>query len=251
VAAMSFNIRLGTVDDGPNHWNLRRQMVVDLIARRGTDVVGLQEAVGFQVEQILGALDGYDGVLAGEHCTILYRRDRFLGADSGTFWFSNTPEVPRSMHWGNRHARICTWVRLIERKTGRGLYVYNVHLDHQSQEARLKSTRLLARRMAQRAYKAPVVVMGDFNMPVDNPGMQFLVAEGSPVRLTDSWRKAHPDKPETRTFNGFKGLTDGVRIDFILVDPETAVMAADIDRTNEDGRYPSDHYPITATLKPW
>ncbi len=260
VKVMSFNIRYGTANDGPNHWDLRRQMAIDLIARQGADVVGLQEAEDFQIDQILGALNSYgavtagrrDGALASEHCTILYRRDRFIVAEAGTFWFSDRPEAPGSRGWGARHPRICTWVRLIERKTGRGLYVYNVHLDNRSQESRLKSAELLAARIAERNSKTtPVVAMGDFNMPHDNPGMQRFLEKGALAELTDTWRNVHPDKPETRTYHGFRGGTDGHRIDFILVDRGTKVLGADIDRYNEDGRYPSDHYPITATLKPW
>jgi len=260
---MTFNICYGTANDGEDHWDYRKEMVFDLIAGHGADVVGLQEALDFQVSEIRRAVQGYgvvtagrdDGLQAGEHCTILYRRDRFRAADSGTFWFSNSPWVPGSMHWGNRIPRICTWVRLVERETGNAFCVYNLHLDHQSQESRFKSAQLLARRVAAREPKDPVVVMGDFNMGLDNPGMLYLRRLGypdGPVELLDTWRLMQPDAPDTRTYHGFKGGTEGVKIDQILVERTSEVLAAEIDRTtNEEGRYPSDHYPVTATLKLW
>ena len=75
-----------------------------------------------------------DGKFRGEHCSILYLKDRFKldKKDCGTFWFSDTPEKIASKSWGNEIPRICTWVRLIEKKTNKGFYVYNVHYDHRS-----------------------------------------------------------------------------------------------------------------------
>lgn len=263
VKVMTFNIRYGTADDGENHWDNRREMVFDLIAGHGADVVGLQEAMDFQIGQLRRALSGYgvvtagrdDGGQAGEHCTILYRRDRFRVAESGTFWFSNSPWVPGSMHWGNRIPRICTWVRLVERATGNAFYVYNLHLDHQSQVSRFKSAELLARHVAGRNPQDPVVVMGDFNMGLDNPAMLYLRRLGypdAPIELLDSWRLLYPGEPDTRTYHGFEGGNDGIKIDHILIEQATEVVDAQIDRTaNEQGRYPSDHYPVTATLKLW
>lgn len=260
VKIMTFNIRYGTADDGDDCWNNRRESVFDLIAGQGADVVGLQEALDFQSDQIVRAVKGYslvsvgrdDGKRAGEHCTVLYRTDRFRVADSGTFWFSNTPWQPGTMHWGNRIPRICTWVRLVERKTENAFYVYNLHLDHQSQVSRVKSAELLARRAAAREPKDPVIVMGDFNMGLDNPAMLYLRRLGypdAPIELLDSWRLLYPDAPDTRTYHGFRGGTDGVKIDHILIEQSTEVLDAQIDRSSKDGRYPSDHYPVTATLK--
>jgi endonuclease/exonuclease/phosphatase family metal-dependent hydrolase len=263
IKVMTFNIRYGTAADGPNQWEYRRERVFDLIARHGADVVGLQEALDFQVEQIHNALKGYalvtagrdDGKMAGEHCSILYRTERFKLADSGTFWFSNSPWVSGSKHWGNQIPRICTWARLVERDTDRALFVYNLHLDHQSQTSRFKSAELLARVVSQREPKDPVIVMGDFNMGLDNPAMLYLRRLGypnAPVELLDSWRLLYPDKPEIRTFHGFEGGTEGIKIDHILIERTTKVLDAQIDRwSDEQGRYPSDHYPVTAVLQLW
>ena len=259
VKAMSFNIRYGTAGDGENSWLYRRKMVFKLIADQGADIVGLQEALSFQILEIQTALSGYshvtvgrdDGKAKGEHCTIMFRKDRFDLAETGTFWFSDTPEEVCSTSWGNGICRICTWAKLTEKETNRQLYVYNVHLDHQSQESRVKSTALLAKQIAERGDNLPVIIMGDFNMDLENEGMKFLLAEESscPIDLIHAWQTLNPDNLNLRTFHGFEGGINGRMIDHILVEPTTEVLAASIIRYNENGRYPSDHYPVTAMTK--
>ncbi|MEX0741842.1 MAG: hypothetical protein WD079_03535, partial [Phycisphaeraceae bacterium] len=56
VELMSFNIRYGTANDGPDHWRHRHEMVFDVIDQRGGDFVGLQEAVAFQIDAIREAV---------------------------------------------------------------------------------------------------------------------------------------------------------------------------------------------------
>jgi endonuclease/exonuclease/phosphatase family metal-dependent hydrolase len=146
-----------------------------------------------------------DGRTKGEYAAILYRRERFHVAESGTFWFSDTPEVVASRSWGNTITRICTWARLIDRG-GQAFWIYNVHLDHQSQPSRERSTRLLAERIAARAARGePVVVTGDFNVGEDNPALTSLLSAGSGAgpRFVDTFRVRHPDAREVGTFTGF------------------------------------------------
>ena len=50
------------------------------------------------------------------------------------------------------------------------------------------------------------------------------------------------------TFNGFRGRTDGGKIDYVLVDSRWQVEGAEILRDNDEGRYPSDHFPVVADL---
>ena len=172
LQVMSFNIRYGTAKDGDNHWSARREMLFDVIRERDADLVGLQEALAFQIDEIQAAVPGYavvgvgrdDGGRAGELSAILFKVGRFRVADAGTFWFSDTPEVPASKSWGNNITRICTWARLIDRD-GRGFYHFNLHLDHESQPSRERSTALLRQRIEARAFLTdPVVVTGDFNV---------------------------------------------------------------------------------------
>jgi endonuclease/exonuclease/phosphatase family metal-dependent hydrolase len=274
VDVMSFNIRYGSAADGENHWDHRKDLVCDVIRDREPDIVGLQEALAFQIEQILGAVpdygvigEGRDGVDRGEYSAILYRRDRFVVGDHETFWLSDTPEVP-SQHWGNACVRICTWGRFVERFSGgRAFYVYNTHLDHVSQASREKSVRLIMERASERRHPDPVVLTGDFNAGEDNPAVRYLVGgatrasatlvsaddaqgkDATPLRLVDSFRVLYPDSGGVGTFNGFEGRTDGDKIDYVFVGPDTEVLHASIVRVHDEGRYPSDHFPVTARLQ--
>jgi len=260
LKVMTFNIRYGTAGDGPNSWPQRRQALYDLVADARADVIGMQEVLHFQLKELRRAFGQYaavstgrdDGENAGEAASILYRKDRFTLEDSGTFWFSNTPWKPASTHWGNVIPRICTWARLTENADGTSFYVYNVHLDHESQPSREKSVRLLAKEIAARKPESPYIVTGDFNVTLNNPAMLYLQQLGysNPYdRLTDAWQLASPDKPAPGTFHGFKGNSDSGKIDHILVPESVRVLSADVDTRMFDGRYPSDHYPVIAVIQ--
>ena len=116
LQVMTFNIRYGTAKDGDNQWSARREMLFEVIRERDADLVGLQEALAFQIDEIEAAVPGYavvgvgrdDAGRAGEFSAILLKKGRFRVADAGTFWFSDTPEVPASKSWGNSITRICT-----------------------------------------------------------------------------------------------------------------------------------------------
>jgi endonuclease/exonuclease/phosphatase family metal-dependent hydrolase len=257
LTVMSFNIRYGTANDGDDHWTRRRDLLFDVMREANADLVGLQEALDAQIQELLQALPQYgvvgvgrdDGRTRGEYAAILYRRDRFRVADAGTFWFSDTPEVIASKSWGNTITRICTWARFVDRD-GRAFWHYNVHLDHQSQPSRERSAALLAERLAARRVPSePAIVTGDFNVGEDNPAIRRLTAphEGAPALYLDTFRVRYPDERTVGTFTGFKfGQTSGDKIDYVLVPPGTQVSDAAIIRTSRGDRYPSDHFPVIA-----
>jgi endonuclease/exonuclease/phosphatase family metal-dependent hydrolase len=260
LTVMTFNIRYGTANDGDNRWANRRDFLFDVIREADPDVAGLQEALDAQIRELLKALPDYgvvgvgrdDGRTKGEYAAILFRRDRFHVSDSGTFWFSDTPAVVASTSWGNKITRICTWARFVDRD-GRAFWHFNVHLDHESQPSRERSAALLAQRVADRREPAePAIVTGDFNAGEDNPALATLVgprASGQPLML-DTFRVRYPDEKIVGTFSGFvMGQTAGPKIDYILVPPGTEVQSAAIVRTSREGRYPSDHFPVTARVR--
>lgn len=256
IRLMSFNIRYANPNDGENYWEKRREMLCQLVREEKPDVLGVQEALKVQLDEMGRALPEYasigvgrdDGKSAGEHSQVLYRSDRFHLDRKGTFWFSDTPDIPGSKHWGNTVVRICTWARLKDKKTGRTFYIYNLHLDHQSQPSRVKSVELLLKRIQAREHKDPVVVMGDFNAGEDNAAITAL-KESSEPKLQDTFRKIHPEASEVGTFHGFRGKAEPEKIDHIFVTEEFAVETADILRNNDKGRYPSDHFPVTACCR--
>lgn len=258
VRVLSFNIRFGTAPDGVNAWPHRAQLVYDVIRRRDCDFVGLQEALRFQIDAIHDAVPGYGeigvgrdgGREAGEFSAILYKTDRWRATDSGTLWLSDTPTVPASASWGNEIPRIVTWARFVEKATGRAVQVFNTHFDHESQPSRLKSAEMLASLVSEREPRDPVIVTGDFNAGEDNPAILHLKNKHgrSPVTLVDTFRVLHPEESLVGTFGAFEGKRDGPKIDYVFVEPNVRVRAAEIVHTNADGRYPSDHYPVYAEV---
>ena len=258
---MSFNIRYGLADDGGDSWEFRKGLVMGVIKEHQPDLVGLQEALQFQLDAILeefpefGSIGiGRDPGGEGEYAAILYRKERFEEVDSGTFWLSETPDVP-STHWGNKHLRICTWARLLDKHTGKSFYFFNTHFDHQSQRAREMGSVLVAERIAQRTQPDPVIVTGDFNAGEANPAIQYLTGRDTPlgecpVQLVDTFRQLHPDSEPVGTFNAFTGENDGEKIDYVFVLPDSVVLEAAIIRDSQNGRYPSDHYPVSARIVP-
>lgn len=256
---MTFNIRYGTADDGPNRWEVRNELVFDTIADHKADIIGLQEALDFQVTQIRRVLPQYkivwagrdDGRQGGEGCPVMFRKDRFKLADSGTFWFSNSPWDPGSKHWGNELPRICTWVRLIDKATGSGVYVYNLHLDHVSKVSRVYSIELLVKQIAAREHDDPVVVLGDFNMGTNNPAMDPLrrIERDSDFEpMVDVWSHLHPGGSSVITYHAF-GKSRGGCVDHIFVEKTTEIIETAIDGRSNNGRFPSDHFPVIAVVK--
>lgn len=269
---MSFNIRFNTTKDLENAWPLRRELAYRVIRDAAPDLLGLQEALRDQLDDLQAAFPDHtqiavgrdDGQSAGEHSPILYRADRFQAMESGTFWLSETPEVP-SKSWGE-WPRICTWARLLDRRTGRSFYLYNTHLDLIAL-AREKGVEILAARIAARAAPAdPVILMGDFNAgemtavirylkgDATRPGVSLPAPDAFPdsPRLIDTFRVIHPMAMDVRTNHGWRGDLVGDKIDYIFVERahQARVLDAAIVRTMEEGRYPSDHYPVTAVLAP-
>ncbi|MDE0936088.1 MAG: endonuclease/exonuclease/phosphatase family protein [Mariniblastus sp.] len=260
LRVMSFNIRNGKANDGDNSWEHRREFAADVIRDAKLDVIGLQEAFRFQLDDLRKHLpefeevgEGRDGGEQGEYSAILYRSSRFRALDSGTFWLSDTPEV-KSRQWGNRYLRICTWVRLEDKNTNRCFYVYNTHFDHQSQNARVKSSQLIAQRIKNRTHENPFLVTGDFNADENNPVILYLKNKNTgslngPITLVDTFRQLHPKEKLVGTGGGFEGRADGKKIDYVFVQPDVEVVSASIIRTNRDGRYPSDHSPVMAEVR--
>ncbi|HYC99793.1 MAG TPA: endonuclease/exonuclease/phosphatase family protein [Phycisphaerales bacterium] len=279
LSVMSFNIRYGTANDGEDRWEKRRGLVMDVIKAHDPDVIGLQEALRFQIDEIRAAMPGYaevgvgrdDGKSKGEFSAVLYRAGRLsLAAPDagGTFWLSDTPEKVASRTWGNGITRVCTWARLRE-ADGREFVVYNTHLDHQSEPSRRKSVELIASRIEKRDVRVPVILTGDFNTGEGSPSIRFVTGQAASAAgggvdgwkgLVDTFRVIHPDERNVRTFHAFKGVGDTTgkggpqgalteKIDFVFVDTGWEVLDAAIDRTQRQGRYPSDHFPVVARVR--
>ena len=273
ITVESWNIRFDNPADGPHAWPKRREAVIDHLEAGGIDVIGLQEVLPHQLSEIREGLPGFEAfarsrerdVRRGEAVPILWRRDRWRidPGNSSHFWLSETPDVPGSMSWNTACTRMVTVVRLEPAGSGEGavprrpIWVFNVHLDHRSADARLNGARLLRSRIDDLAAThpgEPIVVMGDFNTTPGSPPMVELCGPSEGRGLRDAWAtvEGRPTDAPRGTWNGWKrdaGTTSRERrIDLVLV-KGLEVRSADILRpTNESGPL-SDHWPVRAVLR--
>ncbi|MBN1662558.1 MAG: endonuclease/exonuclease/phosphatase family protein [Deltaproteobacteria bacterium] len=263
---MSFNIRRGTKKDGKNHWIYRCDRVCELLNQYRPDVLGLQEAVDFQISAISAMLPGYEKVGMGNfggsrglHTAIFYDAARFAPSAEGTFWFSDTPDIPASKGWGNIIPRTCTWVRLVEKDKGQAFYFYNVHMDHLSRRSQKNSVMLLTRFIHERLSPDPYVLTGDFNARERSAPIKYLKgniplrirAKGSvsnPEPLLDTFRVRYPDLRHIATYHGFRKYFFRLKLDYIFVPPSARVKDAKIIQPQWDEFCPSDHFPLLSHI---
>lgn len=250
---LTYNVRHATLDDGRDAWPRRRPGVRTLLCGVEPAVIALQESTGDQHADIAADLPAYDwvGVAeqpgSGEHNPIGAAAS-FEIRDSETTWLSETPTVAGSVGWDAAYARALTRVTL-EAETGQSLTVFNTHFDHRGREARAESARLVRRRVDALPPDRPVVVLGDLNCRPGSTPYAVLTGEAFDRSLRDARRAADTvEGPET-TVTTFTALDPGRRLDHVFVTEDLDVQRyAALDRTDDAGRYPSDHLPVAVTL---
>ena len=260
VRVMSFNLRLKTLFDGLNYWELRKGLVLKTIRNFDPDLLGTQECLAGQADYLRRELPEYkfvgvgrsDGKRRGEMCGIFYKSDKYKKLEHGHFWLSDRPAKPGSKAWGSVFPRLVTWAKLRPTDGGETICFFNTHLDAFSSRARLNGAKLLRSRMEKIAAGMPVIVTGDFNADEGtDPHKVLLAGTRSTGRLTDTFLAAHPKRVRSDgTRHGFTGGRGGPRIDWIVASNGFHTIDADIDHTRAGLRYPSDHFPVTAVLRP-
>lgn len=224
-----------------------------------SDLLGTQETLKFQAEFLKKHLTDYEAIGRsretdpdkGEQCTIFFRKERFEKIEDGQFWLSEKPEVIGSRSWDSSLPRIATWVVLKDKLHGDTKLVFlNTHFDHIGRKARHESAKLIRKTLEEKFAGLPVIVTGDFNCGPSSDPYSSLVGKKNELNLIDTFRgfKPKPGKSEG-TFNGFRGTKSGKRIDWVLANDRFEIKSAKIDDFNKDGRYPSDHFPVDATLQ--
>ena len=260
LKVMTFNIRYNNPSDSIFNWDHRKSMVYEVFRESSPDLAGLQEVLNSQVKDLKAALKDYsvfgvgrdDGQEKGEYSLVMYRKSRFKLLDGSTFWLSSTPSVPGSKSWNTACTRIVTWVKLKDKNTGESFFVFNTHFDHQSEQARTGSARLLKRKISEICGENLVFITGDFNSTSRDTAYQILTGKDSPGPLRDARLQAPGSRTEPDyTFVGFPfNPAPGNQIDFIFTLNGSIIKVQDyrIITYNRGGYYPSDHLPVMATF---
>jgi endonuclease/exonuclease/phosphatase family metal-dependent hydrolase len=258
IRVMSFNIRYDEPRDGVNAWPNRKKIVASLIRFHHVDIIGVQEALKGQLDDLSALLPEYgwlgvgrgDGKAAGEFSAILYLRSRFRSLESSTFWLSETPDVP-SKGWDAALPRIVTWTKFSDNQTGKVFFHFNTHFDHRGTRSHEEGARLLLNRINLLARRLPVLVTGDFNFTESSRAYEILIAKemASPDLLRDArYASENGHYGPTSTFNDFKALVPDQKIDFVFVKGRVRVLQHGVLSDTWDLRFASDHLPVLAEI---
>ena len=255
LSVMTFNMRYDNPEDGQNNWRFRRERIAGVIKAQEVDVLGTQELLSNQFNDLSGLLTGYqgvgvgrlDGAESGEYCAVFFRKDRFTLLDSGTFWLSETPEVVGSLGWDGACERIATWVVLRDRD-GRELFFIDTHLDHVGQVARDEGVSLLMKRIETLSGGRPVILTGDFN---SEPGSSVVAHVQKDGVLRDAKAIAAQRSGTDWSFSDFGQIPEAERplLDYIFVSGDIEAVRYEVLPDIFDGGYVSDHAPVMAVVK--
>ncbi|MGN0847808.1 MAG: endonuclease/exonuclease/phosphatase family protein [Kiritimatiellia bacterium] len=283
VKVGTFNIRTADLEArDPVPWKTRAPWVAQAILAHDFDILGLQEVVAVQLDDLAEALKrGYghigvcrdDGARAGEAAPIFYSKARFELLDSGNFWLSEQPDVPGVKSWDTAFTRICTWGKFRDRVSGKQFAFFNTHLDHRGAVAKRKGMELIVARLRPHLDAGlPGIITGDFNT-VEGEGPYNVAAANfrdavmvSATKPVGPWRSAHGWRwraakdeltfdaavacpKEERATRAFHDRIGGHRIDHVFVSPQIRVRSVTT-HTDANGRtYVSDHFPVSAVLE--
>lgn len=246
----TYNIRMDTPNDSLDPWQHRKEMIKGLVTFHDFDVFGTQEGFKHQLEDILD-LENYayvgvgrdDGVAAGEHSAIFYKKDKFDVLKNGDFWYSETPDTP-SLGWDATCChRICSWAQLKDKENGKTFFVFNSHYDHEGEEARKNSSKLLLNKIEKIAGSNTVFCTGDFNATPNSEPIQIIYNNET---LKDSYLISEQKPYGTEaTFNNFRVKhSTNSRIDYIWVSKNISIKKYGTLNDIQYGHFPSDHYPV-------
>ncbi|KAK4700609.1 hypothetical protein P7C70_g5639, partial [Phenoliferia sp. Uapishka_3] len=189
---------------GEMPWAERRSKIADSVLWENLDVVGFQEALKNQVEDLATLLGSEyswvgvgrdDGKEAGEFVPVFYKASRLAIISTRHFWLSTTPNVPGSKSWDAGQTRMVTLVHFRPQttpikpsSTPDDFWILNTHWDDRGIESRTQAAKvilsevnsLLAKEGDDGMAGKLVVLMGDLNSPVNEEGYKTLTGNKYP-----------------------------------------------------------------------
>lgn len=255
---MTFNIRLDIASDSLNSWQYRKDNAAKMIQMNDVDILGMQEVLANQLNDLKERLPEYaevgvgreDGKDKGEFSPLFYKKDKFTEIESGTFWVSETPEVAGSKGWDASYIRVATWAILEEKNTGKQIFAINTHLDNDGVTARKEGGSLLVKKAAELGKGLPVVLTGDFNDTPDSEAIKNITDTSKPDYLVDSKTIAATKSGTDWTFHDFGRLPENERplIDYVFVSKEVKVQDYAVLPDTLNGTFVSDHKAVIVKL---
>ena len=249
----TYNLRYDNRGDSGNLWVNRAPVQANLIRFHDFDIVGIQEGLINQLQDLSKALPQYkrygigrdDGKEAGEHSAIYYKKDKFKLLNSGDFWLSQTPDNPGKGWDATCCNRICSWVQLQDIASKKKFYFFNVHFDHQGVIARIESAKLMIEKIKSIAGNNPAVFTGDLNGGRNSDCYKYIANAGI---IKDSHEIAAFPYENNASFNSFRTPRGMEVIDHIFVTKQFKVKKWGILTDTYFGKYPSDHFPVMSII---
>ncbi len=238
-------------------WVNRKDNVLAIFEKYNLDIIGTQEALSFQVDEIVaespyGRVGGdlAKGEKVGrraENEAIFYRRDRFEVLDEGNFWFSETPDTPGTYSWGMEYPRMCSWGKFKDKRSGVEFYVFNSHFYVNNPRSRKEAASMVLQRIKAVAGEYPVFCTGDLNSTDNEESIQILLSDGT---LRDSYKIASKITGPYFTFHGFRAEPPkDRRIDYVMVNDKVQVNSYHVADDDLQGKgYASDHLPVIVNV---
>lgn len=256
INVATFNMRYDNPDDSLNNWQYRKERIAQFIKDQKVEIVGTQELLQNQVDDLKALLPEYDmvgvardnGKDEGEYAAIFYLRDRFDALDSNNFWLCENPDSVGMKGWDAACTRIATWAKMQDKATGKIFMAVNTHFDHVGEVARRESALLIISKIKEIVGDRPAFLTGDFN--VDNTSNAYETITTNEFVLNDSRKVAKAVEGADYTWHDFGKLPAEERgiIDFIFTTPSIEVLKVYIPQENADALL-SDHNPQVATLQ--
>ncbi len=257
INMMTFNIRYDNPNDGRDQWKFRKENLASMLPFYDIEVCGMQEVLYNQAEDIKALLPNYDyvgkgrtdGHKEGEFSPIFYDAKKIIVLESQTFWLSPTPEIPGKA-WDAMLPRVVTWAKLKYKNSDKGkkpFYFFNTHFDHLGKEARIKSAKLLVKKVKEIAGTSKVIITGDFNATPNEEPIKILNEQFFDTRQIS---KSPHFGPQNSTFNGFtnKEIDDRL-IDFIFLNTKNFKVLKHATLSNTwGGLFASDHHAVMARI---
>jgi endonuclease/exonuclease/phosphatase family metal-dependent hydrolase len=253
IRVATYNLRYANNKDTGNLWSERGPVVINLVRFHNFDILATQEGLKKQLDQINNDLPYYDwfgvarddGEEAGEHAAIFFKKSMFQLLGGGTFWLSESPDQP-GHGWDARHNRICTWVKLELKNSGRHIFVFNAHFDHYGIKARNESSKLVLHKIASITKGAPTILTGDFNA---DPQTECYHTLADSALLSDAAALTPHPYIHSPSFNswGVKSA-ENKHIDHIFLSSGLSSARYGILTDTYNGKPPSDHYPVMAEI---
>lgn len=250
---ISSNIRFENSQDGNHTWENRLPLLKNIFIDFHPDILATQEGRENQIKSLAAVIpmeliQSHREWIADRMYPCLYiNPEQIKVHKSGDIWLSETPDIKGSKSFKSTFPRLCTWMQITHLVNNQDYIVINTHLDHILEETRIEQIKVLISEIKKlNEENLPLILMGDFN---DSPNGRVREIILEQLDLKDPWIEA--GLAEETTHHAFSGdKATGDRIDWILIPKSFAIEEIKLEKKSFNDIFPSDHYPLLATVIP-